>query len=578
MLKRYKKYFGLLKSCIDYTKVNFYIYLFISAYEAFWSVFIVYIVSSIISSVEVQNISGVYFWTFIFIFFSLLNVILFLFRDSFDGKLVISLDKEFTNKYLSEYVLLDNTKVEEYGTGKMNNIIFTGVTSIVDSFMIYIDIFVQSFAIIYILVLILIKSPNIYYFIGAIFLFLIILFFYWKGLKQLFKIRKRSKELKVVIDGKKVKILMSKFEVLQNQKIVHETDEISGIFSELEDLWWRGNMRKRMFETGADMFISLSFVILFLGVGVGVLTGKYEIANFTLLAWILQILSKYTRQIRMYVKQVFKYYIDIEKLIDVFDTIPKYKENPDNKDFLYKNGDIEFKNVSFSYNEKAKVFEKFNLFLEGGKKYAFVGISGGGKSTLVKLLTGYISPKSGDVIVDNQKLSKIKLRTYYKHIGYLSQEPSVFDGTIKENLFYALDGVPEENKVDEVIKLSKCDFIYSLPKKLETEIGEKGIKLSGGQKQRLAIAKIMLKNPDIIVLDEPTSALDSFNEDEVSEALNNLFKHKTVIVVAHRLQTVKFSDKIFYIEDGKVNEEGSHKELLKLKGKYYRLIELQSGF
>jgi len=578
MLRNYKKYFALLKSCIDYTKRKFYIYLFILVYESIWSVFIVFIISSIISNIELHNLTWVYFRTWIFVWFSILNFILFLFRDSFEWSIFITLDKELTNKYLSEYVLLDNTKVEEYGTWKMNNIIFTWTYALVDSFMLWIDVFVLSVAIIYIFILILIKSPNTYYFFWWILLFLIILFFYSKWINQLIKIRKRSKELKVIVDWRKVKVLMSKFEILQNQKIIHETEEITKIFEEQDTLWWRWNMRKRLWETGADIVISISFVILFLWVGVGVLTWKYEIANFTLLAWILQILSKYTRQIRMYVKQVFKYYIDIEKLIDVFDTIPKYKENPDNKDFLYKNGDIEFKNVSFSYNEKAKVFEKFNLFLEWWKKYAFVWISWWWKSTLVKLLTWYISPKSWDVIVDNQKLSKIKLRTYYKHIWYLSQEPSVFDWTIKENLFYALDWIPEENKVDEVIKLSKCDFIYSLPKKLETEIWEKWIKLSWWQKQRLAIAKIMLKNPDVIVLDEPTSALDSFNEDEVSEALNNLFKHKTVIVVAHRLQTVKSSDKIFYIEDWKVTEEWSHRELLKLKWKYYKLIELQSGF
>jgi len=280
----------------------------------------------------------------------------------------------------------------------------------------------------------------------------------------------------------------------------------------------------------------------------------------------------------MYFSQIFKFYIDIEKLIEIFETIPKYQENPHHPTFEFKNGDIEFKNVSFWYNEKASVFKNFDIFLEWWKKYAFVWPSGGWKSTLVKLLAGYISPKSGNICIDWQKLSSIKLSTYYKNIWYLSQEPSVFDGTIKENLLYALDYEPKKEEIDQVIQLAQCEFINNLAHKLETQIGEKWVKLSGWQKQRLAIAKIMLKNPHIIILDEPTSALDSFNEEEVSKALKNLFKNKTIVVVAHRLQTVKSSDMIFYIENGKIIEQGNHRDLLKLKWKYYNMLELQSGF
>ncbi len=144
---------------------------------------------------------------------------------------------------------------------------------------------------------------------------------------------------------------------------------------------------------------------------------------------------------------------------------------------------------------------------------------------------------------------------YFSHIGYLSQDPNIFDGTIYENLTYALSYPPEEKKLKEVIAASKCEFVWSFADQLQTEIGEKGIRLSGGQKQRLAIAKIMLKSPNIILLDEPTSALDSFNEAQLTEALNNLFKDKTVIIVAHRLQTVKSADRILFIENGKVAEE-----------------------
>ncbi|NDK08701.1 ATP-binding cassette domain-containing protein [Candidatus Gracilibacteria bacterium] len=143
---------------------------------------------------------------------------------------------------------------------------------------------------------------------------------------------------------------------------------------------------------------------------------------------------------------------------------------------------------------------------------------------------------------------------------------------------YSIDRNLEEEELERVLKLAKCEFVYTYEKGLQTEIGERGIRLSGGQKQRLAIAKIMLKNPKIIFLDEPTSAMDSFNEDDVSEALYNLFKGKTVIIIAHRLQTVKHADRIIYIENGKIIEDGTHSELVKLGGKYKKMLDLQSGF
>lgn len=578
MLKRYSKYFELIKSSINYSKKNVYLYFWIIGFEYFYTVFVVFIIATVISKIEISDINWIYYWTWIFTIITIVRLFTSLFIDSINWSITIELDKWLTKRYLQEYVLLDNTRVEEYGTGKMNNIIFTWIYSIYQSLLIYVEIIILMFAIIYILILVLIKVPDLYYFFGFIGLFLLILFFYSKWLMQLFKIRKKAKEMRVIVDSKKIKVLMTKFEILQNQKIVHETDELWKIFDNMNSLRWIWNFKKSLWETGADLIINIFYVILFIVFWVWVISWNYDIASFTLLVWIMQILSKYAWQIRSYFKQIFKYYIDIEKFIEIFEIIPQYKDNPSAKDFEFKNGDIEFKKINFWYNEKSNVFKNFNLFLEWWKRYAFVWASGWGKSTLVKLLAWYISPKAWDIIVDNQKLSKIKLKTFYKHIGYLSQDPSIFDWSIRENLFYALDYIPKEEEVNNVIKLSKCEFINELPKKLETQIWEKWIKLSWWQKQRLAIAKIMLKNPNIIILDEPTSALDSFNEEEVSIALKNLFNKKTVVVVAHRLQTVKNSDTIFYIENWLIVEQGNHKELLKIKGKYYNMIELQSGF
>lgn len=181
---------------------------------------------------------------------------------------------------------------------------------------------------------------------------------------------------------------------------------------------------------------------------------------------------------------------------------------------------------------------------------------------MVKLIAGYLRPDSGSVLVDKQDLTEVSLKSYYKHIGYLTQEPSVFDGTVLENLTYALDSDVDEDSLRHIIELAKCDFIYDFPDGLQTEIGERGIRLSGGQRQRLAIAKIFLKDPHIIILDEPTSALDSFSEEAITQAMHNLFENRTVIIIAHRLQTVKQADDIIVLEEGKVVERGTHDELV----------------
>ena len=184
-----------------------------------------------------------------------------------------------------------------------------------------------------------------------------------------------------------------------------------------------------------------------------------------------------------------------------------------------------------------------------------IGVSGSGKTTLIKLIAGYFNPLQGKVLIDGQDLAKTKLTSYYKHIGYLTQKPSVFDGTIGENLTYGVPHKPSKKEIKKAIALAHCDFIYDFPEELETQIGEKGIRLSGGQKQRLAIAKIFLRNPKIILLDEPTAALDSISEKLVTNALNKLFVNRTVIVIAHRLQTVRNADEIIVFENGKIVEK-----------------------
>ncbi|AHB41843.1 Lipid A export ATP-binding/permease protein MsbA [candidate division SR1 bacterium RAAC1_SR1_1] len=565
-------------SPIGYTKGRWRGFLTAEMYDAFQSVFTVQVGVFIIAAIETKNIENIKFWAIILV---VVNIFSYFFgwvaemcRESANGKV----DMGLRRKYFEKYIHLDNTKVETIGTGKMQNIIFDGISNRVGLVNdLFVAILVEILAIIYAFTLIATKSPNRTYFLGFTLLFIVATFLIRVGLGILQKTRKQAKEINMDLARRDIKILMSKFEILQNNKLSIEMDKQEDLINKKVKLRQRGNTKKIFWQTPASGIMDAMKIGIYVFVGIGIVTGNYTFAYIMLLLQLLNIVSRYVWNIRKYLKEWYKSIVHIDKLWETFDSISSMKNTKDIKKFSPKHGDIFLKNISFSY-EKNKVFENFNLEIQGGTKTAFVGESGGGKTTLIKLLAGYIRPDKGEVIVDGQKLSKIKLTDYYRHIGYLTQDPSVFDGTIHENLIYALDKEPDTKHLEKTIKDAKCEFIREFDNGLETEIGERGVRLSGGQKQRLAIAKIMLKNPNIILLDEPTSALDSFNEEQINIALHNLFKGKTVVVVAHRLQTVKQADRIIFLEQGKIIEEGTHNELVKLGGKYKRMLDLQSGF
>jgi ABC-type multidrug transport system fused ATPase/permease subunit len=282
------------------------------------------------------------------------------------------------------------------------------------------------------------------------------------------------------------------------------------------------------------------------------------------------------------VAEVWKYYSDIrvnvEKLRETFDNFSYNKSIESWPKYEWKNGDIQIQNVSYGYSDKSDVFNNFSLTITWGKKTAFVWPSWSGKSTLIKLIAWYLLPGNWSIEVDWQDLATSSLKSFYGQVGYLTQEPSVFDGTILDNITYAMDSQVPLEKIKNAISFAKCDFVRDFPLWLDTEIGERGIRLSWWQRQRLAIAKIFLKDPKIVLLDEPTSSLDSFSEEAVTEAMHSLFEWRTVIVIAHRLQTVKHADDIIVLSEWKVIERGTHAQLIQQWWFYAKMLELQSWF
>ncbi len=258
------------------------------------------------------------------------------------------------------------------------------------------------------------------------------------------------------------------------------------------------------------------------------------------------------------------------RILSVVDTKRLIKNEDNAKELDINKGNIEFKDVIFSYKQSdGEVLKKVNLIFEGGKMTSLVGHSGSGKSTILNLIPRFYDTITGDITIDNQSIYNGTIESLRKNISLVSQETTLFDDTIKNNIKYAnLDATDEE--VLEASKLSYSDeFINKLPNKYETLIGEDGVRLSGGEKQRISIARAMLKKSSIILLDEATSSLDSETETKIQEALKILTKDKTTIVIAHRLSTILNSNNIYLIDAGKVIDNGKHEELL-LKSKIYK--------
>lgn len=264
-----------------------------------------------------------------------------------------------------------------------------------------------------------------------------------------------------------------------------------------------------------------------------------------------------------------------ERVLEILDEKPEWEQSGKGNEKL--DGDIDFNHVSFSYPTRSDflVLDDIHFHISKGQKVALVGHSGAGKSTIVQLLMKFYQVSAGQISIGGRNVNEVDLHVLRSHIGIVPQEVILFGGSIAENIQYGRPDASMEEIIDAARRANAYEFIESFPEGFDTLVGERGVKLSGGQRQRIAIARAVLKNPSILILDEATSSLDAESEHSVQQALNELMKDRTTIIIAHRLATIRTVDRIYVIQKGQIVESGSHTELLENEGTYKNFIELQ---
>ena len=352
-------------------------------------------------------------------------------------------------------------------------------------------------------------------------------------------------------------------EEYENLKANHHLEQLKNKTKKIETVFVR---LSPIMETLTGIMIA--FLIFYSGKLI--MKGEVDINNFFSFLAAMMLAYQPVRSLSTLSMVINQGLSAASRILPIIDQKNNIKDAPGAKSIAIQNGSISFKDLSFSYEvEEGTTLNSINLDFEGGKMTSLVGHSGSGKSTILNLIPRFYDAQAGDIQIDNQSIYSCTIKSLRNEISMVSQETTLFDDTILNNIKYANENATDK-EIFEVSKLSSCDeFINNLPNKYETIIGENGIRLSGGEKQRLSIARAMLKKSTIILLDEATSSLDSETENKIQDALKILIKDKTTIVIAHRLSTILNSNNIYVIDTGKIVDSGKH-EILIAKSKLYK--------
>ena len=326
-----------------------------------------------------------------------------------------------------------------------------------------------------------------------------------------------------------------------------------------------------MFNTSTRVFDGLMYLVVILGGGYFLM--EQQILPGDMVAYVMYVstLIATIRRIIEFAEQFQRGITGIERFIQIMDADIEIFDEPDAKELVNPKGEIIFENVSFEYpDDHNKVFHHLNLTIHAGEKLAIVGPSGGGKTTLCNLIPRFYDVSGGTITVDGTSIRNLTLKSLRQNIGIVQQDVYLFSGTVYDNIAYGKPGASREEVIEAAKKAGADEFIRGLRDGYDTYVGERGVKLSGGQKQRISIARVFLKNPPIIILDEATSALDNEREYAVAKSLNELAKGRTTLTIAHRLSSIRNSDRILVLTDEGIVEEGNHDELMALGGIYHQ--------
>ena len=397
--------------------------------------------------------------------------------------------------------------------------------------------------------------------------------FFSKHIKQAFKkVRASTSEINNHLQTSLTSVLLIKTFVNEEK----EAEDFHQLNIKTRDNFLEAMKYQTVFSPTIELVNYMGMAIVLLYSGYGIIHGKQTVGELVAYLSYLKMLQNPIRSFTQMVSRFQQAVVSYQRILDIYEAEPLVVdcENPIVLSDLKEN--ISFDKVSFHYPTYEKnILNELDFTLEKGKMLALVGVSGSGKTTITKLITRLYDVSSGEIRIDNENIQHFSLSSLRQNIGMVTQEIELVDGTILDNILYGSKEKTEED-ITQALKAAKlADFIDSLPKGLHTEIGERGIKLSGGQKQRVAIARIFLKNAPILILDEATAALDNESEKYIQESLNQLLNDRTSLVIAHRLSTIQKADDIIVLEDGKILERGTHKELLASSGRYKELYEAQ---
>jgi ATP-binding cassette subfamily B protein len=326
-----------------------------------------------------------------------------------------------------------------------------------------------------------------------------------------------------------------------------------------------------IFNTSTRVFDGLMYLTIIIGGGFFLMDGKILPGDMVAYVMYVSTLIATIRKIIEFAEQFQRGITGIERFLQIMDADIEIFDEPDAVELISPKGEIVFKDVSFEYpDDHNKVFTNLNLNIHAGEKLAIVGPSGGGKTTLCNLIPRFYDVSGGTITIDGIDIKHFTLKSLRQNIGIVQQDVYLFSGTVYENISYGKPGATHEEVIEAAKRAGADEFIQGLKDKYDTYVGERGVKLSGGQKQRISIARVFLKNPPIIILDEATSALDNESEYAVAKSLNELAKGRTTLTIAHRLSSIKNSDRILVLTDDGIVEEGNHDELMAQNGIYHQ--------